>query len=359
MDHSPPIEHSVPVAYAEPLLQLVRRWNVSAEELLGHLGLTEADVQDPRRRLALPVFSDLLERARTLTGEPGLGFYLGLQKRVSMYGYLGFAAMSAATLREAIEMFIRFTPTLTTSVGLSLHVDGGMASLTFVENADLGPSRDVGLLSVLVGMRQIASSLTGRELEGESADLALPELPYFHRFRHLLPRTRFNQPTTRVLFEAAYLDLPLTQADRPAERLAREQCERALEALPFDGNIVERARRAIGTPDTEGFCSLEEVAGVLRLSPRTLKRKLAARGTSFSSLLDAERRDRALVMLQSHSASLQDVADRLGYSTLSHFVRAFRRWTGVTPAVYRRRSASPLPSRPQLRVVRVRPLTGT
>jgi len=51
----------------------------------------------------------LSERARTLSGEPGIGFYLGLQKQASMYGFLGFATMSAATLREAIELAVRYT----------------------------------------------------------------------------------------------------------------------------------------------------------------------------------------------------------------------------------------------------------
>ena len=106
-------KHSVPAAYAEQLVQLVRRWGVTAQDLLSGTGLSETDVHDPQGRLPLETFGALIERARALTGEPGLGFYLGLQKRVSMYGYLGFAAMSAGSLREALELFIRFTPALT------------------------------------------------------------------------------------------------------------------------------------------------------------------------------------------------------------------------------------------------------
>src|SRR6516225_8728337 len=105
--------YSVPASYADQLVQLVRRWNVRPGELLGESGLTEAVLQDPGGRLALTTYATLLDRARTLTGEPGLGFYIGLQKRISGYGYLGFAAMSASSLKEALELITRLSPVLT------------------------------------------------------------------------------------------------------------------------------------------------------------------------------------------------------------------------------------------------------
>lgn len=88
--------------------------------------------------------------------------------------------------------------------------------------------------------------------------------------------------------------------------------------------------------DAEGFRSATEVAAALSLSSRTLKRKLALRDTSFSALLDDDRRDRALALLEG-DVPLQRVADLLGYSDVANFTRAFRRWTGTSPGHYRRR----------------------
>ena len=93
------VEHTVPAAYAGQLVRLVRRWDVMPEELLSGVGLEERATEDPQGRFSVQTYGALLERARELTGEPGLGFYLGLQKRVSAYGYLGFAAMSAGVPR--------------------------------------------------------------------------------------------------------------------------------------------------------------------------------------------------------------------------------------------------------------------
>ena len=85
-----------------------------------------------------------------------------------------------------------------------------------------------------------------------------------------------------------------------------------------------------------GFRSPLEVARAVRMSPRTLRRKLTEQGSSLSSLFDEERRERALLLRRMPELSLAEVAERLGYRNVQNFERAFRRWTGATPAAYRR-----------------------
>jgi AraC-like DNA-binding protein len=137
-----------------------------------------------------------------------------------------------------------------------------------------------------------------------------------------------------VVFEARALDMRLKAPDRAASLLARQQCEHAMLELGFDTGIVKRARALI--PTAGGFRSLTEVAPLLRVSPRTLKRKLAREGATFSELLERVRTERAKVLLRSAELTLEEVADRLGYSSFPNFARAFRRWTGETPASHRR-----------------------
>jgi AraC-like DNA-binding protein len=335
----PEPEHTLPASQALQLVELVKRWHVTADELLDELGLSEAALEEPDARISLGTMAALVERARALTGEPGLGYYMGIQKRVSMYGFVGLAAMSARTSREAMELFIQFMPVITTALELRLKVEGSVAALIFDEHGDLGSAGDYAKISLLVGLSQISKTLTGQELKG-SVDIALPRPSYFSRFAHLLPSVRFDQPVTQFVFDAASLDLPLIAPDRAALRLARKQCERELLALGFDGAIVDRVRRLL--PKPEGFRSIDEVAGALHLSTRTLKRRLSTQQVSFSQLLDQERREKALLMLHSSEITFEDVAERLGYSTVSNFVRAFRRWTGKTPAAYRRAIIAPV-----------------
>jgi AraC-like DNA-binding protein len=74
----------------------------------------------------------------------------------------------------------------------------------------------------------------------------------------------------------------------------------------------------------------------MHLSPRTLKRRLAEHGVTYSSLAEGELREKAMLLLRSVDLSLEQVAERTGYSDVANFTRAFRRWTGQTPAQYRR-----------------------
>jgi AraC-like DNA-binding protein len=187
---------------------------------------------------------------------------------------------------------------------------------------------------MMFGLQTVYNSLTGQAQSG-SADLAIPEPSYQPRFAHLVPKWRFGQQSNRLILDAETLDSPIVTGDAGGLGIAKTLCERAFEDLGFDAGLVGRVRRHLARED-RGFRSLDEVAARLHVSERTLKRQLAAQGVSFSSLAERERRERAMALLRSHRLSVADVADRLEYSTASSFVRAFHRWTGTTPAAYRR-----------------------
>ena len=138
----------------------------------------------------------------------------------------------------------------------------------------------------------------------------------------------------RLLFEASVLDAPYKMADPVLLQLACDQCERILASRGPDAPMSARVRTLAMHGKGRPF-SLEHIARVMRTSPRTLKRLLAAEGTSFSALVDEERRERALFLLRSPGASVKDVANRLGYANIANFTRAFHRWTGHSPSEHR------------------------
>jgi AraC-like DNA-binding protein len=331
-------QHSFRMAHAAHLIEVVKRWQVSADDLLSGVGLNPEALADPRAQLPIPTLTALLERARRLTGEPALGVYIGLHARPTLYGHLGFALMSAATIREAIELSIRFGAIVTTAITVRFRVEKRVASLIVDEHADLGSVRDIVAISTIVSLWQVSRTLTGRELTTSVGDFAFPEPAYADRLAISGLRMRFGRPVHRLSFDARSLDLPYTMPDRAALTLARDQCQRELDSLGLNGRLTDRVRGLISSPG--GGCrSLEEVAAVLRRSARTLTRQLAADGVSFSTLRDNELHERALVLLRSRELSLAEIAARLGYSNVTNFERAFRRWTASTPAEFRRTSS--------------------
>lgn len=327
------LEPSLPAVHALHLAEVVTRWEVSQEELFAGLGLSEESLAEPNARLSIATVERLVERARALTGEPGLGFYLGLKMRISAHGSLGFAAMTSGTVREALEVAVRFAPTRTDALALQVHEDGQLASLVLEERAALGTARETIVFALLTGTAQLGMALTGRELSG-SVDFAFPEPDYFRRFEPLLPGPmRFSQPSHRLIFDAEILDWPLSLHDPAARKLAREQCERELDALGARGQLLSRVRALLPRTD-RGYRSLDEVAKALGVSSRTLKRQLAEQGTSYSDLLEEQRRERATLLVR-RGETVDEIASRLGYSDAANFIRAFRRWTGMTPKAFR------------------------
>jgi AraC-like DNA-binding protein len=328
-------ERAFPASHFLHLVEVVKRWGVSDRDLLSELGVRKDDLSDPHSAVSLSTTIALLERARKLTREPGLGFYLGLQMSASAHGYLGFAAMSAATLQSALELAVQYAPIRTGVLALRLEVDGAAAALVVDELYDLGPARDILLFGLLVGIWQIGNVLLGRVVKESTLDVTFAEPDYYARFRDMNPRVRFRQRANRLVFDRALLAAPLVSADPASLRLAQEECARQLDSRATRFPVVERVRRLVMRRDT-GVPSFEDLADALHLSPRTLRRRLADARISFSKLLDEARRDRALLLLRSAELSTKDVAERVGYSDVANFMRAFRRWTGRTPAAYRR-----------------------
>jgi AraC-like DNA-binding protein len=331
--------HGFPSNHVLHLVELVKRWGVSDLDLLEELGARKEDLADPHGVVSLPAILALIDRARKLTREPGLGFYLGLQMSASAHGYLGFAAMSAATLGRALELAVQYAPIRTGVLALQLEVGETSAALVVDELYDLGTARDVLLIGLLVGIWQIGNALLGREVKESTVEVTFAEPEYYARFRDISPRVRFRQRANRLVFDRALIDAPLVSADPASLRLAQEECARQLDARAARFPVVERVRRLVMRRDA-GVPSFEELAEALHLSPRTLRRRLADARMSFSQLLDEARRDRALLLLRSAELSTKDVAERVGYSDVANFMRAFRRWTGRTPARYRRDPAS-------------------
>ena len=327
-------EATVPAVHVLHLAAAVRACGASSEALLAAAGCSAEQLSEPSAQLELSRFIALCQLALELSGEPGLGFVLGATASISRFGLLGFAAMAAATLREAIELVMRFMPTISAVCRYELRVERGQAVLELVEQASLGAARELIVFAQTTAMWRMGQTLTGQLLPGD-VEYAFSEPDYFARFAASAPGSfRFSAGGHRVRFDAAFLDLPLLTADPAAARSARAHCESELARLEARSSIVMRVREALQL-DSDALLSPVQLARGFGMAERTLKRRLAEQGTSYSLLLDEQRQRRALELLRT-GANVDQIAERLGYSDAANFTRAFRRWTGKSPRAFRR-----------------------
>lgn len=322
--------------YSLELIKLAERWGVRADTLLSGLGTTPEALAEPGARVSLAAGAAILDRARRLTGEPALAVHMGLQMRLSSHGFLGFAAMTASTVRQALDLASRYVQTRAAVLGLRVDVEDDTAALVLEERAPLGALWEFIVVALFVGIPRIGSELTGQKLRG-AGEVTFPQPEYLRDVAHVLPGpVRFGRPENRLVFPACVLDFPLLTADAAAMELARAQCEREMTELSDRNSPVGRVRAALLTAGDRPR-PLEEVARRLRTSARTLKRDLAAHGTTFSAVRDEVLCQRALALLEDPRLSVAEVAARMGYSDAANFTRAFKKWTGKTPAALRER----------------------
>lgn len=325
----------LPGAYALLLLDVTRRWGVSDEDLLAEHALTREQLTSPTVRIPMAVMNRIYEQALALTEEPALPFYIGMQMKLSSHGFIGFAAMTADTVAQALELVERFISLRIMGFALRLTRDGERASIHLDTGLTLQPLRDGAVAALMIGLGQMAQVITGQTLFG-MAEIDIPYNARYESFRHIIPaQISFDRPGNVIHFEASYLDLPLVMADSHSMQLAVEQCERELMALGLNNRFIMQVRQLM-KKQPQGFHSLEEVADLLHMSERTLKRQLAHEGTTFSDILEDMRRQAAIELLERGEESVERIADSLGYSDVANFSRAFKRWTGASPAQYRR-----------------------
>ena len=318
---------SISIAYLQLLLEILAERGISAATLLNGVPLDPALLEDSRARMTPTQWTLLVMRAQMLSNDPALGYEYGLRMRPTVHGVLGYAAMSAATLRQAGFTF-------------ELSEDAQHGQLTLRERQPIPVMRHFFVENILLGVARAITVLLGRDLldmPGMEIGFDVPEPDYFAEWRERLPPVRFNQPTNHVRVPLHYLSQRPVMADPLASRDAIALCERELAlAAEQEADFTQRVRAELVLQDN-GYPDLARVAAALCVSTRTLKRRLQRHGTSFMLLLEECRRRDAQHLLSHSTLSVQAIAARLGYQNPANFSRAFSRWTGESPRAARQR----------------------
>jgi AraC-like DNA-binding protein len=265
-------------------------------------------------------------------------------------GSLGFAeyyAMTSSTLREALGRVVRVFRTLAECIDLDFVEEGDRAM--FVHREVARPRFSARLAETFFAVVAHRCRIyVGQAFVPIEARFIHPERdahPELARVLGVVPR--FDADYDALVFPREVLDRPLRTADRLASDVLDrtfQDLERRVTRISLPTRVLEALRLALSRGDARLDC----VAKTLGLSGRTLQRRLEAEGSSFHTLLEQCRKEQALVLLSDRELPVKAVSHALGYADPSVFFRAFRRWTGTSPAAYRSRAARVSPSTERL-----------
>jgi AraC-like DNA-binding protein len=146
---------------------------------------------------------------------------------------------------------------------------------------------------------------------------------------------RFGAPRNELVFARSLLDVPQPFTDEPLWRLLKGRAEEMLVQEQAREHLHERVKQVLHHEADLSSVHPVGIARRLGMSPRSLRRRLSDEGHSLSALVDEVRREVALSELGNPEMPIKRIADRVGFSEVSAFHRAFKRWTGLTPARYR------------------------
>ncbi|MDI9246520.1 AraC family transcriptional regulator [Marinobacter sp. CHS3-4] len=327
--------------YADILCQLAEERQVSRSALLNAAGIRASLLNHPENFITVDQFSALCREAIRCSGDPCLGIEYGKRLKFTTHGALSQAAISCDTIGQALDVLIKYFRIRFVYMKLECFTEGSDAVLQLDVLHDVNDLYRFNVEVVMASLMDVNLLLFGPQLlDGGSCRVSYQEpddaSAYHSLFGH---RLTFDAGANQLRFRREFLDLPISLSNPVARRVAEAQCEEEMKRLEAAESAAGRVERVLETVRDGRLPTIEAVAEELRVSPRTLRRQLHQEGARFQDILEGIRHQRALELLKTNNLSVDAISDRLGYSDPSNFGRAFRKWEGVSPSVWRKQNA--------------------
>lgn len=322
-------------------LRVMAERGFSAADCLRGTGLTEQDLLRPSTEVGLQLEQEFCfhRNLLALTGDPLLGLATGRTLLPDSHGLLGYAFLSARTLRQSMVILRTYGPLTFSPFRLDFAVEGrtGVFSL----EPELAIPEDLQQYYTdreLTAIMLASSRALDAPLEIESLEVSHDCAKQADYVQHFHFPVRFGAAVSRLRMHARVLDGRLPRWDPETNSVCVQQCQILLARLGSKGPVAGRLRRLLA--GREGtLADIETAARALELTGRTLRRRLQDEGTSYQQVLDQVRYGLAREYLADRSLQLAEIASRLGYSNPGNFSIAFKRWHGSSPRHFRRQSA--------------------
>jgi len=326
-------------AYLSNFVESAAAHGAPADALYALVPGGRAAFAHPDARFPAALTAAVLTAAAELTGIDSIGLKIGMQFRPATFLDIGYALAAASTIREALELNIRYQSLTQEVARTRLGIDGMEARIVFDPAcADAEAMRRV-TEAVLAGYASI-----GRWLLWDQERPAVRVT-----FRHARPceetcgvyrsvfgkEVAFGAPEDMLVFDAALVSRPLPNANPALVQLLTGRLNARLGAYKAGSSLRMLVVNGLHKQIRQGKPSLDETAKLLGMSGRTLRRRLQEEGLSYSELLAAARKEAAEVYIHEDKMTLAEIAGLVGYGDQTAFVRAFRGWFGDTPGAYR------------------------
>jgi AraC-like DNA-binding protein len=327
----------ISVIYARGLLSEIQSRGLDPDDLLRRSHIDAARLVDLRETLSIEEADLLTRTAMVMASDPGLGLALGSQAPESSLQVFGHLVLAQGTIREAFGALRRYSALLAEGPTWGLVERGDIAMFTCEPSVQLGDSTRCGMEYTLAMATRIGKHFSPRGALLNEVHFQHEEPSYAARYQDVFQcPVRFGESTNALVFPREFLDLQQFHADDTVRTVLREIAERLLVERAQTRSVAQRVRTLLRYERDLSEVNVDRIARHVGLSARALRRRLGSEGAPMSSLVDEARCRIACDELRRPDTTIKETAELLGFSEPSAFHRAFKRWTGRTPAEYSR-----------------------
>ncbi|WP_296901940.1 AraC family transcriptional regulator [Polaromonas sp.] len=324
-----------PMAFVLAIMLAYERRGISPAGALAQAQIAPSALLDAASRITAWQMERISDAAMQELDDEALGWF---SRRLpwGSYGMLARASISAPSLGVALKRWCRHHGLIAGDITLKLELEGDTAKLSITEHRDLGALREFCLVSVLRNIHGLACWLIDSRIPLLGTQFPFTAPPHCDVYGILFPGPiAFAASLTTLRFDTRYLALPLRRDERALQQMLQRALPLTVLQYRRDRLLVQRVRHALAAHPAQTH-SADALAALLHVSPRTLHRQLKEEGASLQSLKDDVRRACSLDLLLRTGRPIKQVAEAAGFQNEKSFIRAFRGWTGQSPAEFRR-----------------------
>jgi AraC-like DNA-binding protein len=328
---------TVTAAFARGLLDLATARGAAGAALLAAAVIEPEDLADPDRRVPFEKYVALMRAAKQACNDPALGLHYGEAVSISDISIVGLIGLASATMRDAFHQLNRY-------VQLIVDLDEGRDrfvleerrdGLWFIDQrgaADAFPElTESAFAHIVCGPRQKGVPPFVQEVRVTHADPG-----YGDEYRRIFEApVVFASDRNAMKLDERILEHRVAQLPRYAFGILCEKADARLKDLHSAKTMRGRVESALMPVLHTGAASMESIADRLGFSRQTLFRRLQEESVTFEEIFDALRRDMALDYLRGGKTTVSEVAYLVGFSDPASFSRACKRWTGKSPSTLR------------------------
>jgi AraC-like DNA-binding protein len=320
-----------------PIVRVLELRGIDPKETLLSVGIDSTELERPGWRVPTDEYNQLMHRCVELTGDEAFGLHVAEVLQPQALHGLGLGWLASDTVYDGLRRLVRFCSLIASMSDVRLEEENDVVTLCIHSGHSLElddfayASRDYGV-GLVVRMCQLT---LGKYIAPVRIEMARPTPNDPSLWESMLStRVSFEHDKTLIVFSKSDIDEILPTGDPALARLVDEQAAIYIDSF-LDLSVAREVARKIIARLPDGPPGQDLVAGDMCMSQRTLQRKLKDEGTSFSDLLQDSRMQLSKRYLRQPGRSVVETSYLLGFAEPSAFSRAFKRWTGQTPAQYR------------------------